>query len=175
MKFWLSLLAFSFATSLSTAAREPEAFVPLAERTPAYFVDRYGPARSTRKVSQHAFLNPQTGTLPVKGEFSVREFRTDGLRVRAVFHVPSLKLAEVTLQMAGRTWTDEQVIAALKAYGHEWKLTGVNLGQRRWTTPDRARAILLLTSLHIQPPKTVAAIEQAGKERDAQRKAVPKF
>lgn len=175
MKFWLSLLSFSFLATLSFAAREPETFIPLAERTPAYFVDRYGPAHSARKVSQHAFVNPQTGSLPVKGEFSVREFRTDGLRVRAVFHVPSLKLAEVTLQMAGRTWTDEQVLAALKAYGHEWKLTGGNLGQRRWTTPDGARAILLLTSLHIQPSKTVAAIEQVRQERDAQRKAVPKF
>jgi hypothetical protein len=175
MKFWLSLLTFSFATSLSFAAREPETFIPLAERTPAYFVDRYGPAQSTRKVSQHAFLNPQTGTLPVKGEFSVRQFGTDGLRVRAVFHVPSLKLAEVTLQMERGQWTDAQLTAALSAYGAEWQLTGRNLGQRHWTAPDGARAILLLTSLHIQPHKTVAAIEQARQQRDTQRKAVPKF
>lgn len=149
--------------------------VPLGERTPAYFVDRYGPARSARNVSQHAFVDPQTGSLTVKGEFSVREFRTDGLRVRAVFHVPSLKLAEVTLRLASNTWTDEQVEAALSAYGPEWRLTGRNVGQRRWSTPDGARAILLLTSLHIQSPRTVAAIEQARQERETQRKAVPKF
>ena len=149
--------------------------IPLAERTPAYFVDRYGPARSSRNVSQHAFMNPQTSSLTVKGEYTVREYRTNGLRVRAVFHVPSLKLAEVTLRLESNTWTDEQVAAALTAYGSDWRLTGGNLGQRRWSSPDGARAILLLTSLHIQSPETIAAIEKVRQEREAQRKAVPKF
>lgn len=172
---WLTLLALTLSATLFAAARDTVPVVPLGERTPAYFVDRYGPARSSRNVSQYGFVNPETGTLTVKGEFSVREFRADGLRVRAVFHVPSLKLAEVTLQMERGTWTDERVSAALAAYRPDWSLTGRNLGQRQWTAPDGARALLLLTSLHIQSSGTVAAVEKARQERDAQRKAVPKF
>ncbi len=172
---WLTLWGFMLSATLFAAARDAVPVVPLGERTPAYFVDRYGPARSSRNVSQYGFVNPETGTLTVKGEFSVREFRADGLRVRAVFFVPSLKLAEVTLQMERSQWTDEQVTAALSAYGPEWRLTGRNVGQRRWSTPDGARAILLLTSLHIQSPRTVATIEQVRQERETQRKAVPKF
>ncbi len=132
---WLTLLALTLSATLFAAVRDTVSVIPLAERTPAYFVDRYGPARSSRNVSQYGFVNPETGTLTVKGEFSVREFRADGLRVRAVFFVPSLKLAEVTLQMERSQWTDEQVTAALSAYGPEWRLTGRNVGQRRWSTP----------------------------------------
>jgi hypothetical protein len=175
MRFWLTLLAFSLLATLSFAAREPETFIPLAERTPAYFVDRYGPAHSARKVSQHTFFNPHTGSQPVKGEFSVREFRTDGMRVRAVFHVPSLKLAEVRLQMERGQWTDQQLAAALAAYGPAWQLTGRNVGQRQWSAPDGAKAFHSPMLLYIQPPATVAAVEQARQQRDAQRKAVPKF
>lgn len=174
MKILFTLLSLILATVSIAAAVKPSSSVPLAERTPAYFVDRYGPALSSRNVSQYAFLSPGVGTLTVKGEFSLREYRAEGLRVRAVFHVPSLKLAEVTLQM-GRTWTDEQLKAALAAYGADWRPDGRNIGQQRWTTPDGARAILLLTTLYIQAPGTVSAVEKVRLEGEAKRKAVPKF
>ena len=170
----LTLLALTLSATLFAAARDTVPVVPLGERTPAYFVDRYGQARSARNVSQYAFLSTTIGTQIVKGEFSLREYRAQDLRVRTVFHVPSLKLAEVTLHM-GRTWTEEQIKAALAAYGTDWRPDGRNIGQQRWTTPEGARAVLLLTGLYIQPPATVEAVEKARLEAEAKRKAVPKF
>jgi hypothetical protein len=174
MRIWLPSLYLVLATVSIAAAVKTPASVPIAERTPAYFVDRYGTARSVRSVSHFAFLSPGVGALAVKGEFSVRDYHAENLRVRAVFHVPSLKLAEVTLQV-GRTWTDEQLKAALAAYGADWRPDGRNFGQQRWTTPDGARAILLLTTLYIQAPGTVSAVEKVRLEAEAKRKAVPKF
>jgi hypothetical protein len=171
----LSILCLGFACVLEAESRTAPPFVPLGERTPAYFVDQYGLAKSSRTVSQHAFFSPEGSVISVKGEFSVREFRAEGLRVRTVFHLPSLKLAEVMLRLERVTWTDEQVEAALTAYGREWKLSEKNVGKRIWTAPDGARAILLLTSLHIQPAHAVEFVEKARQEWDAKRKAVPKF
>lgn len=159
---------------LVSYAQKPERFVPFTERTPAYFVDRYGMAKSAKNVTEHSFLHPTRGALRIKGAFSVREFRSDDLQVQAVFHATSLKLAEVRFQLP-REWARDQVEAALKAYSSEWKPASGSPAVKVWTTPSGAKAINLINFLHIQSPAVTAAIDAALAEADAKRKAVPKF
>lgn len=148
---------------------------PLDDKGPPYFVDRYGPAKSSDTVSTQGFLSGGRGMVSLKGQFSVRTFRKDKLRVEAVFLSPSLKLAAVNLRM-GQFWTDEQIQAALKAYGGEWKPVKLANGVvKQWVAPDGSNAIYLLSSLHIQSKEIVDAVESELADQDAKRKDVPKF
>jgi hypothetical protein len=145
----------------------------LDDKTPAYFVDRYGPAKSSKTQSTGSFMNPTRGPVTVKGQFSVREFRKGDLRVQPVFFLPSLDLAAVRLQM-DRQWTDEQIEAALAAYGGEWKLVKKGI-VTYWVAPDGSLAISMLTWLDIQSKAIVDQVAKTQAEDDAKRKAVPKF
>lgn len=147
----------------------------LEDKTPAYFADRYGLAKSSQTESRQSFLSGGRGAVAIKGPFSVRTFRQDKLRVEAVFFLPSLQLAAVNLRM-GQFWTDEQIQAALKAYGGEW--TPVKLANgvvKQWVAPDGSNAIHLISSLHIQSKVVVDAVAKELAEQDAKRKAVPTF
>jgi len=146
---------------------------PFTERTPAYFVDHYGRSTSSKNVSKYIFLQPGRGNVDIKGQFSVREFKSGDLRVEAFFTLPSLKLAAVKLHLP-HIWTLEQISAALAANGTGWKRVD-KPGTEVWTTPDGLRAIYLLTTLEIQTPAIVLDVELTLKDADAKRKAVPKF
>ncbi|MDI1250327.1 MAG: hypothetical protein PSV13_15800 [Lacunisphaera sp.] len=147
---------------------------PLDDKSPGYFVDRYGPAKSAQVVSKESFVHTERGAVVVKGQFSVREFRKDKLIVHAVFFEPSLQLAAVRLQMNNQ-WTAEQIEAALTAYGGEWKPVKQGLGIQFWVAPDGSKAISMLTWLDFQSKAVVDLILKSLAEDDAKRKAVPKF
>jgi hypothetical protein len=144
------------------------------ERGPAYFFDRYGSAKSSKNVSRHSFIHPTRGGVVLEGQFSVREFRSGELIVQAVFELPSLKLAVVTLRLP-RQWTLLQVEAALAAYSADWKPGAGNLAVKTWKTHENAMAVFLLSSLEIQSPQIVNRVARALQEADAQRAAIPKF
>jgi hypothetical protein len=148
---------------------------PLDDKGPPYFVDRYGPAKSTNTESKQSFFSSGRGAVAIKGPFSVRTYRHDKLRIEAVFHYPSLKLAAVILRM-GQSWTDEQIEAALKAYGGEWRRVKLNNAVvKEWVAPDGSNAICLISSLHIQSKAVADAVAKELAEEDAKRKAVPQF
>ncbi len=145
----------------------------LDDKTPAYFVDHYGPAKSAKTQSSHPFVHVGRGGVTVKGQFSVREFRQGELIVQPVFFQPSLKLAAVRLQLQ-REWTPEQNEAALAAYGGEWKPIKKGI-VTYWIAPDGTMAISLLTWLDIQSKAIVDLVEKTLADEDAKREAVPKF
>lgn len=148
---------------------------PLDDKTPAYFVDRYGPAKSSKVQSTASFTSPSRGAVTVKGQFSVREFRDGDLRVTAVFFYPSLKPAAVRLQL-NRAWTKEQVEAALAAYGGSWQpASSGNPMIKAWVAPDETLAFAILTWVDFQSKEIVALVEKFLAESDAKRKAVPKL
>jgi hypothetical protein len=148
---------------------------PLDDKGPPYFVDRYGTARSTDTISNHAFISSGRGAVTIKGPFSVRTFQKDKLRVEAVFFSPSLKPAAVNLRM-GQAWSEEQIQAALAAYGGEWQPLKLASGEvREWVAPDGSNAIRLSSSLHIQSKEVVVAVAKELATDDAKRKAVPTF
>lgn len=148
---------------------------PLDDKGPPYFVDRYGPAKASQTVSKQSFISSGRGGVILKKQFSVRTFQKDKLRVEAVFFLPSLKLAAVRLRM-GHSWNDEQIQAALKAYGGEWKPVRLANGVvKQWVAPDGSNATHLLSSLQIQSKEIVDAVAKELAEQDAKRKAVPKF
>lgn len=146
----------------------------LDDKTPPYFVDRYGSAKSSKTESSHSFLHAQRGHVNAKGQFSVREFKKGDLRVQPVFFLPSLKLASVRMTL-GHKWTQEQVEAALVAYGGEWEPVKINGIIDEWVAPDGTRAISMLTSLFIQSKAVVDLVKQTLAEDDAKRKEIPKF
>jgi hypothetical protein len=171
--FGLGFLLCNALASFASAQPAPGSEL-FADRTPAYFVDRYGSATSSVNAAQHAFLHPRHGNVEIKRQFSIRGFRDGDLRVKAVFYVPSLKLASVILQLP-RRWTEDQIEAALAAYGGEWNPEGSKVVFRTWSRSDGARAIFTLTSLEIQLPEIVSALDERVREEEAQKKVVPKF
>lgn len=143
-------------------------------KTPAYFVDRYGPAKSSETKTSGSFVHTTRGAVTVKAQFSVREYREGNLTVQAVFFLPSLELASVRLQLR-QQWTAEQIKAALDAYGGEWRPLSRNAAVNSWVAPDGSMAISMLTWLDIQ---SKAIVDQAAKtlaDEDAKRNAIPKF
>lgn len=147
---------------------------PLDDKGPPYFVDRYGHPQSSQNQSHHVFLATGRGGITVKGPFSVREFRQGKLRVEAVFFVPSLKTAAVVLRL-NQAWTDEQLEAALKAYGGQWKPIQQNIGAKIWKAPDGTVAIYSLNSLRIQSRTVIQLVNTEISERDGKQEAVPQF
>lgn len=147
---------------------------PLDDKSPAYFVDRYGPAKDSRTVSKASFLRPGSGTVRVDREFSVRSFRNDTLRVEATFFLPSLKAAEVRLSLPSQ-WTKEQTDAALGAYGNAWSLESKGIANTVWRAPDGSRAVMSLNSLRFQSKTLVDLIEASIAAEEAKKKVVPKF
>lgn len=146
---------------------------PLDNKPPAYFVDLYGPAKSAKTVSSHPFVHVGRGAITVKGQFSQREFRKDGLWVQSVFFLPTLQLAAVRLQM-NQQWTEQQIEAALAAYGGEWKLIKRGI-VTYWVAPDGSLAISMLTWLDIQSKVIVDQTAKTLADDDAKLKVVPNF
>jgi len=91
-----------------------------------------------------------------------------------VFFLPSLKSAAVTLRL-DRAWTEEQLAAALKAYGGEWELVRRDIGTKIWEAPDGTIAIQMLNSLHIQSKAVMDLVNTELAEREGKREAVPQF
>jgi hypothetical protein len=147
---------------------------PLDDKSPAYFVDRYGPAKSSQTVSSYDFVHTGRGGVTVKRQFSTREFRKDDLRVQPVYFLPSLKLAAVRLQL-NRAWTPEQIEAALAAYGGEWKLVKRGPTITSWVAPDGTLAISMLTWIDFQSKAIVDLTAKTVGEADAKQKGVPQF
>lgn len=146
----------------------------LNDKTPGYFVDRYGSAKSSNVESAHNFVHQKRGSVKVKGQFSTKEFKKGDLRVYAVFYLPSLRLAAVRLQL-DRAWTKEQIEAALAAYGGEWAPISRNGIVNSWVAPDGTLAISMLTWLEIQSKTIVEEVEKSLAADVAKRKAIPKF
>lgn len=172
LRFLTCLLLFW--APLCTFAQTKESAQTFTQRTPAYFVDRYGPAKTSKNVTQANFIHPTRGNIVLKGQFSTREFQSGDLRAQTVFHLPSLKLAAVTLRFP-RAWTREQIEAALNAYASDWKPDGPQVVIKTWTTPRGDKAVFLLSALEIQSASIARRVEEEVQESDAKRKAIPKF
>jgi len=170
----LFLIALSLSSPLCGAAKTGSKSEPFTERTPAYFVDRYGSGDPSKTVPKYSFVDPKRGNVEINGQFSVRAFRSGDLRVKAVFNLSSLKLASVRLQLP-RQWTPEQIQSALMAYGSDWKPVGDNFMIQKWATPTGLRAIYMLTFVEIQSPEIAKSVEQVLAAKDRERKAIPKF
>lgn len=147
---------------------------PLDDKGPPYFVDRYGGGDAAVTEAKYSFIHRGRGSVAIKGPFSVRRFRQGKLRVEAVFHSPSLKLAGVTLRM-NQAWSGEQIQAALQAYGGQWQPVERNGVVRDWIAPDGTTALVMINSLRFQSKAVVDAVAQELAEQDAKRKAVPTF
>lgn len=144
------------------------------DKTPAYFVDHYGVAKSAGNAAKANYAHVKHGIVAVKGQFSTRRFKAGDLEVYAVFFLPSLKLATASYQLPN-VWTDEQINAALIAYGPNWKPIHDQGFVKSWVAPDGTVATYILTTLHIQAKAFTELGEKTIADREAKAKAVPKF
>ena len=146
----------------------------LDDKSPAYFVQRYGAPKSVKNVASISVHHPKRGSVEVKGQFSVRQFQSDDLTVRVVFYLPSLQTASVRLQLP-RKWSEEQVRAALTAYGGSWEPVRTAGFVDSWIAPDGTVATNMLTWVDIQSKAIVDEAAKTLSNIDAKKKAVPKF
>jgi hypothetical protein len=167
-------LKFVFPILFSALVSATAVCAPLDGKGPAYFVDRYGLAKSAKTMSSTGFLHIGAGFIEVRGQFSERVFRKGDLTVRAIFFLPSLELAAVRLDLPHQ-WTPEQLEAALIAYGGQWQVQRHPADITTWTAPDGSQAINLLLTLEIQSKAAMDLIEKTLADREAKQKAVPKF
>jgi hypothetical protein len=127
------------------------------EKTPEYFTNVYGLPDATRTVSAHAFRLADD-VIVVKGRFSVREYHGPDLVIEAVFNLPQLTLAGVTLRRP-RAWTYVERDDSFAAYGSRWR----RLARAFWLSSDGVRASYEGTSFHFISPEIVGASDE--KER----------
>lgn len=146
----------------------------LDDKSPGYFVDRYGPAESSASEKTTSYAHIKKGIISVPGQFSARKFKRGDLAIEAVFFLPSLRLAAARYFLPHQ-WTAEQIDAALKAYGGDWKEVAKSSLLNRWEAPDGTVAVYILTTLHFQSKELVAMGEKVLETEDAKRKAVPQF
>ncbi|HEY8993634.1 MAG TPA: hypothetical protein VIM71_03030 [Lacunisphaera sp.] len=147
---------------------------PLDDKGPPYFVDRYGPPKSSTNDKATSYAHIKRGIVSVPGQFSTRHFKDGDLTVEAVFFLPSLRLATARYRLPHR-WTEDQVDAALRAYGGEWNRTKQGALVTRWEAPDGTTAAYILNTLFIHSKELVTMGEKVLEAEEAKRKAMPRF
>jgi len=74
------LSLFLLAVAVSNGAIEPT-----LGKTPAYFYDLYGKPSSEKTASSYEFVFTKVGQVEVKGRFSVRDYKSQNMRVKVIF------------------------------------------------------------------------------------------
>ncbi len=124
------------------------------EKSTAYFNNLYGLPESTRSASAYEFR--QAGaTVVVTGRFAVREYRRPDLQIEAVFLLPDLRLAAVTLQRP-RAWTFGEFEGELAAYGSRWR----RLNRNFLLSPAGVHATYEGHALHFISPEIAGLMEE---------------
>lgn len=140
----LMAVVLAFTTTLHAADQ-------LADKTPAYFIERYGaPVESGPKNECSLYL---AEALPrkvnVSGQFLVLKFQAEALTVEVVYLLPGHTLAAVTYQRP-RMWTPAQTQAIVMTYSEDWsrvRNTGRSLAYR---TAEETLSLTGINTLAIQ-------------------------
>ena len=143
------------------------------EKTPAYFYDLYGKTTSEKTVSSYGFVYTKVGQVEVKGQFSVRNYQSEKMRVTVIYALPDLKAVAIQYSLS-QDWTKEQIGAALEAYGSAWAEIKEDT-LRFYISRDGTKAIPVFNMLHINSSGIEAEIIKAHAAHEAERKKVPKF
>jgi hypothetical protein len=127
------------------------------EKSTTYFANVYGLPKTTRTVSAHVFRRAGE-TVAVNGRFSVREYVGTDLEIEAVFMLPQLTLAGVTLRRP-RSWTYAERDESFAIYGSRWRqLNGVF-----WISSAGVGATYDGSAFYFVSPEIAGAIEETEK------------
>lgn len=145
-------------------------------KSTAYFYDRYGTPTRTQEIPEASFITPEArGAKAIKGPFSVRTYRADKLSVKVHYLLPQLEAVCVQYSMP-HSWTEEQVNAALRAYGRKWTMIPRTFNiSPFYTTDDGTSAYHMSTMLFIQSKGLRDALKASAEAAEAKRREVPKF
>tara|TARA_R110002111_G_scaffold51324_1_gene89986 strand:- start:70 stop:522 length:453 start_codon:yes stop_codon:yes gene_type:complete len=139
-----------------TALAEGPNFI---QRTPDYFIDRYGTPKMSQNVQEVSSLHEKHGMVKLKGRFNVREFFHGQLHVRAIFALPSLTLISVRLDVPAH-WRAERIEAALSTYGSNWRKEYQGEKVKTWKDSKGLKAVLFFSTLEIQSPNIATRIRR---------------
>jgi hypothetical protein len=184
--FWVGCSPSSPKPADSPAPAKPVA-PPAADlgKTAQYFTDLYGVPKSDKQVSEFSFSFPNHGSLiRLSRPLTVQEFESDRLTVRVVYAGQERRAIWVKYTLPN-PWTSEQINAALKAYGNEWKSTQLSVATSL-LLPDRAPTVYqssdgtvgyktLMPELMIYAPQLFLDLQSQVQAAERAKKAVPKF
>lgn len=150
-----------------------------------YFKNLYGAPKSTKQVTELAFSFPGQGSMiHLARPFKVQDFESDKLKTTVVYSDSTQKAIWVKYTLPN-PWTQEQINAALQAYGSNWKVVQQNFGMN-FLLNDRAPVTYgsstgclacktITGELIIYAPQLYLDLRGQIEEKERQKKAVPKF
>jgi len=154
-------------------------------KTEEYFRNLYGAPKTEKRVADHAFTLPaHVSVIHLTRPFIVQQYESDKLKATVLYSETPRRAIWVNYTLP-IPWTQEQVDAALKAYGSDWKIAQQNLGMNL-VMGDRAAVAYrssagslayktIVNELILYAPQLHADLRGQIDETERQKKAVPKF
>ncbi len=150
-----------------------------------HFRNLYGAPKSEKRVADYAFSLPAHGSMiRLIRPLLVQQYESDQLKVTVLYSETARPAIWVNYTLPN-PWTQEQISAALQAYGSDWKIVQENLGmnfilQAKAPVAYRSSADTLayktmMNELMVYAPPLHADLRGQIAEADRAKKAVPKF
>ena len=191
IKFFIPVLIVALVAAAcspkgdSTASQSPASVATDLGEKEEYFRNLYGAPKIERRVAEYAFSLPaHVGVIHLTRPFIVKQYESDKLKATVVYSETPRRAIWVNYTLP-IPWTQEQVNAALKAYGSDWKIVQQNLGMNL-VMGDRAAVAYrssagtlayktIVNELILYAPQLHADLRGQIEEAGRQKKAVPKF
>ena len=187
------LLAFALALPLAACSRKGnissvQTSIAVAAdlgKTPEYFRNLYGSPKSRKEVPEFNFTLPRHGNfIRLARNFIVEDFESDRLKAKVVYSGPPERALWVKYTLPN-PWTQQQINAALEAYGSKWKVAPENPAMDLIMQSKSPHVYVSGTSvvayktmvdeLIVYAPQLCLDLRSQIQELDRQKKAVPKF
>lgn len=187
------ILALAFALTMvgcspktnSSINQSPVSFAADLGKTEVDFRNLYGAPKTEKHVADFAFSLPAHGSMiRLARPLVVQQYESDRLKATVVYSETERRAIWVKYTLPN-AWTQEQINAALKAYGSDWKIVQENLGLD-FIMRDKAPVVYrssagtlayktMFNELIVYAPQLYADLRGQIEEADRQKKAVPKF
>lgn len=150
-----------------------------------YFRNLYGLPKSEKQTAEFAFSLPGYGSMMrLARPLIVQEYQSDKLRTAVLYSSPERQAIWVKYILPN-PWTQEQINAALGAYGSDWKIVQQNFGvnfimqERAPVAYGTSTGVLayktMVNELIVYAPQLFVDLKGQIEEGERQKKAVPRF
>lgn len=167
-----------------TANQAPTRLAAGLGKPPEYFTDLYGAPKSEKHVADFSFSLPSyPSTIKLHCPLIIQQFESGKLGATVVYMETDRQAIWVDYRLAD-TWTDEQINAALTAYGSDWKKVDENImtfmmqnvAPHTYHNSSGCLAYKPVgNDLFVYAPQLHAYLRNQVEEVERQKKAVPKF
>ena len=169
----------------NSASQSPVMVAADLAKTEEHFRNLYGAPKTEKHVADYAFSLPAHGSMiRLTRPLIVQQYESDRLKVTVVYSELARRAIWVKYTLPS-PWTQEQINAALKVYGSDWKIVQENLGLD-FVMGDKAPVVYrsstgslayktMVDALVVYAPQLYADLRGQIAEAERQKKAVPKF